>query len=228
MRSVRSSTCTAVTEYLGRYTPGKNQYFAEDQVSNEVSIRHDLLTGGDLFLIADQVNSDGSVDLKALQKPLVNLLWLAGFVFVGGSLIALWPDAARSAAPGRALRGRDGAGMTGCARRRRCARRWLASRWSPALPARAAAAGRHGSPRPDELGAAAPGAVRGARPRARGARRSSSSTTAPARCPDDDYRELVGPLRRRAAPSAPRPARARRLRRACADAWLAARTAARS
>jgi cytochrome c-type biogenesis protein CcmF len=80
-------------EYLGRYRPGKNQYFAEDQVSNEVSIRHDLLTGGDLFLIADQVNADGSIDLKALQKPLVNLIWLAGLVFVGGSLIALWPDA---------------------------------------------------------------------------------------------------------------------------------------
>ena len=30
---------------------------------------------------------------QALQKPLVNLLWLAGFVFVGGALIALWPDA---------------------------------------------------------------------------------------------------------------------------------------
>ncbi|HKC21588.1 MAG TPA: heme lyase CcmF/NrfE family subunit [Gaiellaceae bacterium] len=80
-------------EYLGRYRPGKNQYFAEDQVSNEVSIRHDLLTGGDLFMIADQVNTDGSVDLKVLQKPLVNLIWLAGLVFVGGSLIALWPDA---------------------------------------------------------------------------------------------------------------------------------------
>ena len=80
-------------KYLGRYRPGKNEYFAEDQVSNEVSIRHDLLTGGDLFLIADQVNADGSVDLKALQKPLVNLLWLAGLVFIGGSLIALWPDA---------------------------------------------------------------------------------------------------------------------------------------
>jgi cytochrome c-type biogenesis protein CcmF len=80
-------------KYLGRLTPGKNQYFAEDQVSNEVAIRHDLLTGGDLFLIADQVNSNGSIDLKALQKPLVNLLWLAGLVFVGGSLIALWPDA---------------------------------------------------------------------------------------------------------------------------------------
>jgi cytochrome c-type biogenesis protein CcmF len=80
-------------DYLGRYKPGKNQYFAEDQVSNEVSIRHDWLTGGDLFMIADQVNSDGTIDLKALQKPLVNLIWLAGFIFVGGSLIALWPDA---------------------------------------------------------------------------------------------------------------------------------------
>jgi cytochrome c-type biogenesis protein CcmF len=80
-------------DYLGRYTPGKNQYFAEDQISNEVAIRHDLLTGGDLFLIADQVNADGSLDLKALQEPLVNFLWLAGFVFICGSLIALWPDA---------------------------------------------------------------------------------------------------------------------------------------
>jgi cytochrome c-type biogenesis protein CcmF len=79
--------------YLGRYRPGKNQYFAEDQISNEVSIRHDLLTGGDLFMIADQVNTDGSVDLKVLQKPLVNLIWFAGLVFVCGSLIALWPDA---------------------------------------------------------------------------------------------------------------------------------------
>jgi cytochrome c-type biogenesis protein CcmF len=81
------------SSYLGRYRPGKNQYFAEDQISNEVAIRHDLLTGADLFLIADQVNGDGSVDLKALEKPLVNLIWIAGFVFVGGSLIALWPDA---------------------------------------------------------------------------------------------------------------------------------------
>ena len=81
------------SSYLGRYRPGKNEYFAEDQVSNEVAIRHDLVTAGDLFLIADQVNGDGSIDLKALQKPLVNLIWFAGFIFLGGALIALWPDA---------------------------------------------------------------------------------------------------------------------------------------
>jgi cytochrome c-type biogenesis protein CcmF len=78
---------------LARMYPGKNDYFAEQEVSNEVAIRHNLLDGSDLFLIADQVNSDGTVDLKALEKPLVNLIWFAGFVFLGGSLIALWPDA---------------------------------------------------------------------------------------------------------------------------------------
>ena len=74
-------------------TAHKNNYFAEQEVSNEVAIRHNLLDGSDLFLIADQVNTDGSVDLKVLEKPLVNLIWLAGLVFVGGSLITLWPDA---------------------------------------------------------------------------------------------------------------------------------------
>jgi cytochrome c biogenesis factor len=28
-----------------------------------------------------------------LVKPLVNLIWLAGFVFLLGSVITLWPDA---------------------------------------------------------------------------------------------------------------------------------------
>jgi cytochrome c-type biogenesis protein CcmF len=77
---------------IARMTPGKNDYFAENQVSNEVAIRRDW-KAGDLFLIADQVNGNGTVDLKALQKPLVNLIWFAGFVFIAGSLIALWPDA---------------------------------------------------------------------------------------------------------------------------------------
>jgi cytochrome c-type biogenesis protein CcmF len=78
---------------IARMYPGKNDYFAEQEVSNEVAIRHNPLDGSDLFLIADQVNTDGTIDLKALQKPLVNLIWFAGFVFLAGSLIALWPDA---------------------------------------------------------------------------------------------------------------------------------------
>jgi cytochrome c-type biogenesis protein CcmF len=79
-------------ESLGTLEPGKNRYFAEQQVSNEAAIRSDRLNGEDLFLIADQI--DGEIlFLKVLVKPLVNLIWIAGFVFLGGAAIALWPDA---------------------------------------------------------------------------------------------------------------------------------------
>jgi cytochrome c-type biogenesis protein CcmF len=81
---------------LGTIEAGKNRYRVEDQVSNEVAIRSDLLTGEDLFVIADQIDPDGTVYFKVFVKPLVNLIWLAGFVFVLGSLVALWPDARES------------------------------------------------------------------------------------------------------------------------------------
>jgi cytochrome c-type biogenesis protein CcmF len=73
--------------------PGKNTYPVEQMTSNEVSIYHDPRTIGDVFLIADQVDKNGTLYLKALVKPLVNLLWIAGGIFVFGSLVALWPDA---------------------------------------------------------------------------------------------------------------------------------------
>jgi cytochrome c-type biogenesis protein CcmF len=78
---------------LGEVRAGKNSYPVEGQVSNEVAIRSDLLTGEDLFVIADQIDPDGRVYFKVFVKPLVNLIWLAGLVFVLGSLVALWPDA---------------------------------------------------------------------------------------------------------------------------------------
>jgi cytochrome c-type biogenesis protein CcmF len=90
----------AVTENgksVGTITPGKNSYFAEQQTSNEVAIKHDWLRAQDLFVIGDEFkfkkNAVTGVYLKVLVKPLVNLIWLAGFVFLLGSLITLWPDA---------------------------------------------------------------------------------------------------------------------------------------
>jgi cytochrome c-type biogenesis protein CcmF len=77
----------------GTLLAGKNAYFAEQQTSNEVAIHTDWLRAEDLFVIGDEFKpKDGSVYLKVLVKPLVNLIWLAGFVFLLGSLIALWPD----------------------------------------------------------------------------------------------------------------------------------------
>jgi cytochrome c-type biogenesis protein CcmF len=80
-------------ESLGTLSAGKNRYLAEGETSNEVGIRTDWLRGEDLFVIADQFNADGTVFLEVLVNPLVNLIWLAGIVFVCGSLIAMWPDA---------------------------------------------------------------------------------------------------------------------------------------
>jgi cytochrome c biogenesis factor len=44
-------------------------------------------------VIAEQVNANGSVYIRAFVKPLVNVIWLAGLIFVLGALITLWPDA---------------------------------------------------------------------------------------------------------------------------------------
>jgi cytochrome c-type biogenesis protein CcmF len=78
---------------LGAIEPGRNWYPAEQQSSSEMAIRSDWLRAEDLDLIVQRFRADGAIEVKALVKPLVNLIWLAGFVFVGGSLIALWPDA---------------------------------------------------------------------------------------------------------------------------------------
>jgi cytochrome c-type biogenesis protein CcmF len=78
---------------LGTLRAGKNAYAVEQQVSNEVGIRTDWLRLEDLFVIADQVNPNGVVYFRVFVKPLVDLIWIAGFVFVLGSAIALWPDA---------------------------------------------------------------------------------------------------------------------------------------
>jgi len=77
---------------LGTLRAGKNAYTIEQQVSNEVGIRSDRLTGEDLFVIAEQIDADGSVYFRVFVKPLVNLIWLAGLVFLIGSMITLWPD----------------------------------------------------------------------------------------------------------------------------------------
>ena len=78
---------------VGTLTPGKNRYQAEQQVSNEMAIYTNWFRAEDVDVIADQVNPDSSIYFKVLVKPLVNLIWVAGFVFLIGSVIALWPDA---------------------------------------------------------------------------------------------------------------------------------------
>jgi cytochrome c-type biogenesis protein CcmF len=75
----------------GTIKTGVNAYFTGDS-SKEVGIHTDWLRLEDTYVIFDQQEGN-AVFFKVLVKPLVNMIWLAGFVFLGGSLVALWPDA---------------------------------------------------------------------------------------------------------------------------------------
>jgi cytochrome c-type biogenesis protein CcmF len=81
-------------EGVGRIEPGRNWYPAERQSSSEMAIHRDWLRAEDLDVIVQRFNpGDRSVEVRAFVKPLVNLIWMAGVIFVAGALIALWPDA---------------------------------------------------------------------------------------------------------------------------------------
>ena len=66
--------------------------FGSNGPSHAVGIHTNWLRAEDLYVIADQINTDQSVYLKVLVKPLINLIWIAAIIFVLGSLLAIWPD----------------------------------------------------------------------------------------------------------------------------------------
>jgi cytochrome c-type biogenesis protein CcmF len=73
--------------------PGMNNYAIEGP-ANEAAIYHDPRTLGDVFATASLVSAKSeTIDLKVYVKPLINLIWAGGFLFVFGALIAMWPDA---------------------------------------------------------------------------------------------------------------------------------------
>ena len=77
----------------GTLRTGDITYTGFQETDRDVGIKTDWLRGEDLYVIADFVPHSTAVDFKVLVKPLVNLIWVAGFVFLLGSLVALWPDA---------------------------------------------------------------------------------------------------------------------------------------
>jgi cytochrome c-type biogenesis protein CcmF len=88
----------AVFDVSGRWngtlTSGDNQYIFPPEPSREVGIKTSWKRAEDLYVIADDVNvKTHVVFVQVLVKPLVNLIWIAGIVFLLGAGVALWPDA---------------------------------------------------------------------------------------------------------------------------------------
>ncbi|MBC7644005.1 MAG: cytochrome c biogenesis protein CcsA [Thermoleophilia bacterium] len=76
----------------GTMRAGRNFYPVSGEISNEVGIRHDLRSGGDLFLIVDGLSSANHIHVKALVNPLINVLWAAAVLVALGGGIAAWPS----------------------------------------------------------------------------------------------------------------------------------------
>ncbi len=74
--------------------PGQSVYTGNNASTN-ASIYHDPRTLGDVFATAQEPTGShgGVIDLTVLVKPLINLIWAGGFLFVFGALVAMWPDA---------------------------------------------------------------------------------------------------------------------------------------
>jgi len=77
---------------MGTITPRKEIYSKEQQPWTRVSIKSNLKE--DVYIILEGIEKDGSAGFKILINPLMQWMWIAGFVMTFGTIIAYWPDKA--------------------------------------------------------------------------------------------------------------------------------------
>ncbi len=80
-------------DWSGTLRSGDVTYTGFDETDRDVGIKTDWMRAQDLYVIADFQKNSNVVFFNVLVKPLVNLIWAAGVVFLLGALVAMWPDA---------------------------------------------------------------------------------------------------------------------------------------
>lgn len=75
---------------LTTLTPRKELYAQEEQPWTRVSIKSNLKE--DIYIILTGIEEDGSAGFKLIINPLMEWMWIAGFVMTLGTIIAYWPD----------------------------------------------------------------------------------------------------------------------------------------
>lgn len=70
--------------------PNKHFYRVQEQPTTEVVLHQTLLE--DLYVVLAQPNEDKSAIFKVYINPLVNWVWIAGFIVVIGTFVILLPD----------------------------------------------------------------------------------------------------------------------------------------
>ena len=94
-KSDRTETVSTVNAYrdgdfLQTLTPKRSFYPAFSMASTRAGIRSTPVE--DLYIIPSEIIDDGSMGFRVFVNPMVWWMWVAGPVFILGTVIALWPQ----------------------------------------------------------------------------------------------------------------------------------------
>ena len=78
---------------LGVMVPEKRMYWLEEQPASIPAVYSTVLE--DLYVTLTAIEADGSATFKIYCNPLVNWIWIGGYVFVVGSVLVIWPHPIR-------------------------------------------------------------------------------------------------------------------------------------
>jgi cytochrome c-type biogenesis protein CcmF len=81
---------------IGMLLPEKRMYFQQEQPTTIPAVSSGL--NEDFYVILAGLEPNQSAALKVYVNPLVNWIWIGGFVFVFGNTLLLWPLRAREKA----------------------------------------------------------------------------------------------------------------------------------
>jgi len=79
-------------KYLGQLFPRRDYYYDSQQPMTIPGVRSTMEDDLYVLLVDWQPISSTGVTFKVYHNPLVNWLWLGGFVFIFGTLVAAWPE----------------------------------------------------------------------------------------------------------------------------------------
>ena len=79
-------------KYLGELYPRRDYYIESQQPMTIPGVRSSLEDDFYVLLVDWQPVSSAGATFKVYHNPLVNWLWLGGFVFILGTVVAAWPD----------------------------------------------------------------------------------------------------------------------------------------
>ncbi len=100
-------------EFIGEMHPQRAFYPDFQMSSTRASIRSTPVE--DFYVVPSELSEDGSAGFRVFVNPLVWWMWIAGPMFMLGTVVSLWPRRASDSAPALDLasRRRDVEGITG-------------------------------------------------------------------------------------------------------------------